>query len=267
MSDPPPGPGADGQPPGGGPPAGPPPGGYPPPYGGAPGAYPDQPGPYGQGYPTGGADYYGNYGQQGDPNVGYGQSGYYPPGDYQQQQPGWSGPTPPPKKPTGAIIAIVAVVVLAVAGVVGFVIANGGDETADDDDNGTSSSVDTDPDPDPDPIPTSVFDLEEGDCFQSVSQTGSIEEVDVVDCDSPHDNEVYSVWDFADGPDDPYPGDDVVVEESSAGCNEDFEDQIDDTSDLSISSLHPTEGSWGNGDREVVCYLQNTDGSQLTGPV
>jgi hypothetical protein len=132
---------------------------------------------------------------------------------------------------------------------------------------------DTEP-PDTDPPATfdtegefkSVFDLEEGDCWDDPEDTDSSEvsEVEVVDCDEPHDNEVYLLFDL--------PGDEfdatAVDEGSQQGCLDAFEGFVGtayEDSRLEIFPITPTSGSWEEGDREVICSVYDIELEKLVG--
>lgn len=110
----------------------------------------------------------------------------------------------------------------------------------------------------------SVFDLEVGDCFDDPTESGEVSEVPIVECADPHDNEVYAAFDY-DG--DTFPGDDAMSTAADEGCQDRFEDFVGIgyfESALYSTHLVPTEESWGNGDREIICVLYEP-GEKLTG--
>ena len=113
---------------------------------------------------------------------------------------------------------------------------------------------------------TSVFDLEIGDCFsESGDQTVSVV---VVDCEQPHVYEVFALVTVEGGEDDPYPGDEVIGSEADAGCEAPFAEYVGlDYADSQwyVTSLTPTESTWAEGDREIVCLLNLEDESEVTG--
>jgi hypothetical protein len=101
----------------------------------------------------------------------------------------------------------------------------------------------------------SVFDLSVGDCFDDPAAGGEISSVDAVDCAEPHDNEVYALYDY-DG--DSYPGVDAMGAAADEGCEARFEDYVGIAyldSELFYTHLTPTQESWDDGDREIVCVL------------
>lgn len=115
----------------------------------------------------------------------------------------------------------------------------------------------------------SVFELRPGDCFDDVVEDGEFVEesasLPMVDCDSPHDNEAYALYDMADGA---FPGQAAVDDEAIAKCVPLFEDYVGsdyETSRLDIWWIFPTEEGWSEGDREVACVLYDLDLNKLTG--
>jgi hypothetical protein len=109
-----------------------------------------------------------------------------------------------------------------------------------------------------------AFTLAVGDCINTSGAT-EVETVPVVDCDEPHDLEIFAATDLTG---DAFPGDEVVSAELDAFCEGDaFTDFIGlpyADSIYGTSGLHPTAASWANGDRELLCTVGNPDG-QTTG--
>ncbi len=115
-----------------------------------------------------------------------------------------------------------------------------------------------------------VFSFAVGDCFSS-PELGTADEptevggVTAVPCSEPHQNEVYHLFDVEDGD---FPGNEPIQDEAREGCLAEFEGYVDATfeeSALDIGALWPTEGTWDDGDREVVCYVFALDGDDLEG--
>ena len=109
--------------------------------------------------------------------------------------------------------------------------------------------------------PGNVFSVAPGDCFDD-PDTGvdEVSDVPLVDCEEPHDNEVYAVVELDDGD---YPGDDVVLSQAQDICLDAFASYVSEpytTSELFATWIVPTERSWSDGDREVVCVLFDGDG-------
>jgi hypothetical protein len=113
---------------------------------------------------------------------------------------------------------------------------------------------------------TDVFDLVVGDCTndeETVSE--EIETVPTVPCSEPHDNEAYLSVDLPDGE---FPGDEYIATESDTICYDAFTDFVGvsyEESRLDYFPMTPTEGSWGGGDREVMCFVFDANAEKLTG--
>lgn len=109
-----------------------------------------------------------------------------------------------------------------------------------------------------------VFSLSPGDCFNDPSATDEVSDVEIVDCTEPHDNEVYSTFDI---PGSDFPGVASVQSSAADGCTDAFDAYVGRdyfSSSLEISALTPTDQSWDQGDREVVCFLFDLNGARLT---
>ena len=114
-----------------------------------------------------------------------------------------------------------------------------------------------------------VFSLEVGDCFDDEAAPGTeaveISSVPIVECDQPHDNEVFAVFDLPDGD---FPGQAAVETSALDGCIERFEPYVGqpyETSLLEVYPIYPSSGSWDQGDQEVVCALYDSSLAKLTG--
>jgi hypothetical protein len=115
-----------------------------------------------------------------------------------------------------------------------------------------------------------VFSLEPGTCFDDVDaffeeDSEGVSDVPTVDCDEPHDNEVFATFDLPDGS---YPGDDAVTTAADDGCIDRFADYVGiDYADSRFVSTYlvPTADSWADGDREVVCFLYDIDLAKIEG--
>ena len=114
---------------------------------------------------------------------------------------------------------------------------------------------------------TDVAEISVGDCFDDPSEF-IVETLDVVDCDEPHDNEVYAKLLLEQSA---YPSDDVITQFALDVCLPPFEAYVGETyaeSPLDFSYLAPTEDGWNNrGERSVTCFLYSADLSRLTGSV
>ncbi len=115
--------------------------------------------------------------------------------------------------------------------------------------------------------PVSVWKLEVGDCLYSdPSEDEEGAAVEVIDCSQPHFGEDYAHFDLADTP--TYPGDDEVDTAGEDGCIARFDDFADldfDDSDVDFIYSTPTEDTWPDGDREVICIIDDPGDDQITG--
>jgi hypothetical protein len=109
------------------------------------------------------------------------------------------------------------------------------------------------------PATVDAFAIELGDCMdQPVSDSGELEEVDeikVVPCTEPHDGEVFEVLELTDGD---FPGDEALTATVDEKCSAAFDTFIGmpfEESALGFFTLQPTEASWEEDDREVVCIV------------
>ena len=113
-----------------------------------------------------------------------------------------------------------------------------------------------------------AFRIQIGDCFGDVPD-GDIEAVEGVPCSSLHFNEVYDAFMLPFGASDAFPGDPAVSEAAFNGCYDRFEPFVGgpyETSLYEITVMHPTAVSWAEvDDREVLCLINNYDGSMTTG--
>lgn len=112
-----------------------------------------------------------------------------------------------------------------------------------------------------------VFQVRVGDCLNTGALDASTEitDVPVVPCAEPHDDEVYHAFELADGE---FPGEDAILAEADATCVAQFAEFIGlayEQSTLDYWPMYPTEGSWENGDREVLCIAWDPAGEKVTG--
>lgn len=110
-----------------------------------------------------------------------------------------------------------------------------------------------------------VFELAVGDCFDTAAAGGEVSDVPIVDCSEPHDNEVFHTFEVEDGD---YPGNEALVARAEEECIPAFADYVGTdyaSSRLDIFPITPTEGSWSDGDREVICALYDLELEKLEG--
>ena len=120
--------------------------------------------------------------------------------------------------------------------------------------------------PEPEPVSpedTDVFALRVGDCLNEMEYGADegISEVPMIDCEEPHDFEVYHTGDLDDAT---FPGEEEVAELAAEECHDAFEDFVGldyDSSSLDFTTLFPTEEGWEDyDDREVLCLVLDPAG-------
>lgn len=115
---------------------------------------------------------------------------------------------------------------------------------------------------------TSVLNLEVGQCTdQSVAGEDSVSSLPIVDCAESHTGEIYSLPQVPDGD---FPGDAALQETAGQLCSgQDFQTYVGkpyQESAIYLSYLVPSDDTWENGDREIVCILTADEaGSASTG--
>ena len=121
----------------------------------------------------------------------------------------------------------------------------------------TSTTSTTTP---PTTIPTEyvyIYELQVGDCFDDRGTPL----IPIVPCESPHDREVFAIFDYPEGP---YP----ESSDTSALCIAEFEPYVGisfQESEFGLHKMVPSEDAWDNGERTFYCALQSLDDSQLVG--
>jgi hypothetical protein len=114
-----------------------------------------------------------------------------------------------------------------------------------------------------------AFGMRVGDCFNDVVAVGAgatqVTNVPAVPCAQPHDNEVYAVFDVTlPG----FPGSEAMSQQAFDGCLERFEAFVGkdyQSSSLDVTHLYPTQESWDQNDREVICAVYDVNLNKLTG--
>ena len=102
-----------------------------------------------------------------------------------------------------------------------------------------------------------VLRLNVGDCLmdQSTPIGGDLVNVPLIDCDQPHESEVYAeVVLKGTG----FPGVDQVMNTGVASCMAEFADFVGidySSSALDFSYYYPTPSSWAVGDRSIFCVV------------
>jgi hypothetical protein len=112
---------------------------------------------------------------------------------------------------------------------------------------------------------TDVFALMVGDCLDDPEADGEeVFDVTTVDCAAAHDNEIYDSIILPDGE---FPGAESIDASSSEGCIASFSSfagiAYEDSARLEYFPFYPTEESWANGDREILCAIYALDEAGL----
>lgn len=108
-----------------------------------------------------------------------------------------------------------------------------------------------------------VFSLNVGDCFLDLP-VGEVSSIEAVPCAEEHKYEIYHLFDL----DLPEFDQTAVSEGAQEGCYDAFEGYMGvsyEESFYNFDGLQPTDGSWSQGDREVVCLATPFDGRTTTG--
>jgi hypothetical protein len=113
-----------------------------------------------------------------------------------------------------------------------------------------------------------AVDLQVGDCFDSPTYEGVVDEVPHHPCTEEHDAEVFFVADYPDQ--EAFPGEDAFDVFTESNCIPTFAAYTGVefyTSEYDVGVFYPTEEGWGAGDHEITCYLVRTDYAKMTAPV
>lgn len=105
-----------------------------------------------------------------------------------------------------------------------------------------------------------VFDVGLGDCISNFNAEEQISELTVIPCEQEHDQEVFAVFEVPDGD---FPGSETFQTQVESDCVGEFETFVGmayNESALEIQWLEPTEESWAQGDRELVCTVLDPSG-------
>jgi hypothetical protein len=111
-----------------------------------------------------------------------------------------------------------------------------------------------------------AFHMRVGDCFDNSSAfEEEVSELPGVPCSQPHDYETFAVFDVAI---DSYPSEESMLELAHDSCLDRFDPFVGtdyDSSILEIITLYPTDESWQQDDREIVCALYDMNEEKLVG--
>jgi hypothetical protein len=127
----------------------------------------------------------------------------------------------------------------------------------------------TQPTPTPEAEYQAVEDLEIGDCYDPIDDTEDdvLLAASIKDCDDPHINEVFGLVLLSDPLGAPYPADRDIEDASVELCDAAFEKYVGSrisNSNYGYLYYTPTESTWEDGDRLVMCVIDD-DGDPITG--
>lgn len=109
-------------------------------------------------------------------------------------------------------------------------------------------------------IATDVFTLKVGDCLNDGTTAGEVSEVRLIDCENEHESEAYESVML---PDAGFPGEAAIDKVAIDRCKSAFSAFVGieyDDSALDFTYYFPTESSWSEGDREVLCLVTDPVG-------
>jgi hypothetical protein len=101
-----------------------------------------------------------------------------------------------------------------------------------------------------------VFDLRVGDCLDGFTDDTEISDIRAIPCSEEHTDEIMAAVDLSG--EEEYPGADAIQQRADEACYEEFGEFVGvswDDSQLDYGFLAPTEKSWAEGDREILCTI------------
>lgn len=104
-----------------------------------------------------------------------------------------------------------------------------------------------------------VEDLRAGDCANDLGEDEDVYTVDVVPCAEPHTGEVIALVTITDSS---FPGDDVLSDYAEEDCVDELEaasPRAFDDESYSIYWIQPSEETWADGDRTLICMVTTED--------
>ena len=118
------------------------------------------------------------------------------------------------------------------------------------------SEPDEEPGPSAESGDVDVFDLDVGDCLADLKDATEWSSIEASPCSEPHSDEIYAKGEIPDS--DEYPGKQAIETAAQDICLSHYEAFVGlpyDDSVLDIGYLAPTEDSWAEGDRTVLCTI------------
>ena len=110
--------------------------------------------------------------------------------------------------------------------------------------------------------------LQQDQCFDDPDEFDVHAPLPLVDCDEPHDNEVYAVVEHpAAGPKEDFPGDAEMERFAEEACEDQFERRVDPAVADSVGDffIWPDEFTWLAGHQAATCVLFDLDLAELVG--
>ncbi|MDH3812747.1 MAG: septum formation family protein [Gammaproteobacteria bacterium] len=110
-----------------------------------------------------------------------------------------------------------------------------------------------------------AFNVRVGDCFNDVGFDDEVSSVPGIPCSDPHDNEAYAVFDVSVPS---YPEGEGMSELAYESCMDRFAAYVGkdyESSSLEITTMFPSQQSWRENDREVICAVYDMNAQKLTG--
>jgi hypothetical protein len=112
------------------------------------------------------------------------------------------------------------------------------------------------------PEEVDVFVLEVGDCFAEPQDTEEVFSIETLPCSEPHSEEVFAAVPIPEG-DGNFPGFRAIDAQAEELCIAEFEGFVGrsyEESVLDFGFITPSEKSWGDGDREILCTIYDPAG-------
>jgi hypothetical protein len=111
--------------------------------------------------------------------------------------------------------------------------------------------------------------LDIGTCFDDPTEFDLVDSSDVpiVECDTPHDNEVFANEQLTG---DDFPGRQGIANRADQACLAVFDNYVGAPYESSIyefSWFVPSDESWEIGDREVICFAYDLSFEKITGSI
>ncbi|GAB2682695.1 septum formation family protein [Thalassiella azotivora] len=111
-------------------------------------------------------------------------------------------------------------------------------------------------------VDANVFEIAVGDCLPAEGPSGEVASLEVVPCSEPHGSEVYFSHQMEDAEE--FPGSEAVTAAAAEHCLPAFQEFVGvayEESVLEVTTLEPTEQTWAEGDRELLCIIVDTEGA------